>query len=44
VAEAMAAMSYKGWVVLETACPSKDQIADFQRNAQYTRELLGLPA
>ncbi len=44
VAKAMADIDYNGWVVLETACPSKDQVADFQRNAAFSRELLGLDA
>jgi hypothetical protein len=28
--------------VLETAIPSKDRDADFKRNADYTRKLLGI--
>ena len=42
VAEALAAIGYSGWVVLETSCPSKDRDADFTRNAAYARKLLGL--
>lgn len=42
VADAMAAIQYKGWVVLETAIPSKDRIADFRKNAGYVRGLLGI--
>ncbi len=42
VAEAIAAINYKGWVVLETAMPSKDATADFKRNADFSRKLLKL--
>jgi L-ribulose-5-phosphate 3-epimerase len=42
VAEAIKAINYKGWIVLETAVPTKDRDADFKRNAAYTRELLGM--
>ncbi|MCX5770405.1 MAG: sugar phosphate isomerase/epimerase [Candidatus Hydrogenedentes bacterium] len=40
VAEAMAAINYVAWVVLETSTPSKDRVADFKKNAEYTRQLL----
>ncbi|MFP4499402.1 MAG: sugar phosphate isomerase/epimerase family protein [Candidatus Hydrogenedentota bacterium] len=40
VAKAMADIGYDGWVVLETACPGGDSVADFQRNAKFTRALL----
>lgn len=40
VAEAMAAIDYGAWVVLETSTPSKDRVADFKKNAEYTRQLL----
>jgi len=42
VAEAMHAIAYKGRVVLETAIPSKDRNADFLRNANFVRGLLGV--
>lgn len=44
VAAAVKAIDYRGWIVLETACPSKDAIADCTRNAAYIRKLLGLSA
>jgi sugar phosphate isomerase/epimerase len=40
VAEAIRAIGYRGWIVLETSCPSKNRDADFQRNADYVRKLL----
>jgi sugar phosphate isomerase/epimerase len=42
VADALKAIDYQGWIVLETSIPSKDRDADFKRNADYTRKLLGL--
>ncbi len=42
VAEAIKAIDYRGWIVLETAVPTKDRDADFKRNAAYTRKLLGM--
>lgn len=42
VAEALKAIDYKGWIVLETACPSKNAVADCKRNAQFVRKLMGL--
>jgi sugar phosphate isomerase/epimerase len=41
VAQAMEAINYKGWVVLETKVIGERE-ADFKRNAAFTRELLGL--
>lgn len=41
VAEAIRAIDYSGWVVLETAIPTKDRDADFKTNAAYVRKLLG---
>ncbi|HNT89731.1 MAG TPA: TIM barrel protein, partial [Candidatus Hydrogenedentes bacterium] len=40
IAEAIADIGYQGWVVLETAIPSKDRDADFRRNAEFLRRLL----
>jgi L-ribulose-5-phosphate 3-epimerase len=40
VAEALKAIDYQGWVVLETACPSKNREADCKRNAEYVRKLM----
>jgi L-ribulose-5-phosphate 3-epimerase len=42
VAEALKAIDYQGWIVLETSCPSKDAAADCNRNATFVRKLLGL--
>jgi sugar phosphate isomerase/epimerase len=42
VAEAINAINYKGWIVLETAVPSKDRDADFKKNADFVRKLLKL--
>lgn len=42
VAESLKKINYKGWVVLETSMPDKDRDADFKRNADYSRKLLGL--
>jgi sugar phosphate isomerase/epimerase len=41
VAEAIHAINYKGWIVLETAIPSKDRDADFKRNVEFVRKLMG---
>jgi sugar phosphate isomerase/epimerase len=42
IAEAIHAINYQGWIVLETACPSKNCEADCERNADYSRKVLGL--
>jgi len=42
VAEALKAIDYKGWIVLETSCPAKDTVADCKRNGDYSRKLLGI--
>jgi sugar phosphate isomerase/epimerase len=42
VAEAINAINYKGWVVLETSIPSKDRDADFKKNADFVRKLMKL--
>jgi sugar phosphate isomerase/epimerase len=39
VAEAMQAIGYQGWIVLETANPSKSAEADCRRNAEFIRKL-----
>jgi sugar phosphate isomerase/epimerase len=39
VAEALRAIDYRGWIVLETANPSKNAEADCQRNAEFIRKL-----
>jgi len=42
IAEAIRAINYQGWIVLETSNPSKDRIADTKRNAAFIRKLFGL--
>jgi len=42
VAEALKAIDYKGWIVLETSCPSKNTVADCKRNGDYIRKLMGI--
>jgi sugar phosphate isomerase/epimerase len=42
IAAAIKAIGYKGWVVMETANPSKDPVADARRNGAYIRHLFGL--
>ena len=39
VAEAIQAIGYQGWIVLETANPSKNAEADCRRNAEFIRKL-----
>ena len=34
------AIDYDGWIVLETACPSKDRTADCKKNAEFIRKLM----
>ena len=42
VGESLKTIKYNGWIVLETAIPSKNRDADFKRNAEFSRKLLGL--
>ena len=42
VAEAIHAIDYEGWIVLETSIPTKDRDADFKRNAAFVRDLMGI--
>ena len=42
VRDAIQATNYTGWLVLETAIPSKDRDADFKTNAAYVRGLFGM--
>ncbi|MBX7255358.1 MAG: sugar phosphate isomerase/epimerase [Candidatus Hydrogenedentes bacterium] len=44
VGQAMRDIRYSGWVVLETSCPSTDRVADFKKNAEFARKLLGASA
>ena len=39
VRDALNDIAYRGWVVLETSCPSRDRDADFRRNAAFVRKL-----
>lgn len=39
IAAAIEEIGYQGWIVLETTSPSKDRVADAQRNAAYVRKL-----
>jgi len=41
VAEAIKAIEYKGWIVLETDCPTKNPEADATKNVQIIRKALG---
>lgn len=41
VAEAIAEIGYRGWIVLETSSPSGDRAADARRNARFVRGLFG---
>ena len=40
VAKAIRAIDYRGWIVLETPCPSRNPEADYKRNVQYVRKLM----
>jgi len=42
IAAAIKAIGYRGWIVMETANPSKDPVADAMRNGGYIRRLWGL--
>lgn len=42
VAAALKDISYQGWIVLETACPSRDRPADGKRNVDFVRKLMGI--
>ncbi len=39
IAAAMEEIAYKGWIVLETANPSRNAVADARKNAEYIRKL-----
>ncbi|MGE5610879.1 MAG: sugar phosphate isomerase/epimerase family protein [Bacillota bacterium] len=39
IADAIKAINYQGWIVLETSNPSKDAVADAKRNATFIRDL-----
>lgn len=42
IAAAVRDIGYSGWLVLETAIPSKNRDEDFKRNAGFLRKLYGL--
>jgi len=42
IRDAINAIGYTGWIVLETKCPTGDRDADFRKNAATVRDLLGL--
>ncbi len=42
IAAAIKEIGYQGWIVMETANPSKDPMADAKRNAAYIRRLFGI--
>ncbi len=44
IAEAIKAIDYTGWIVLETSCPSRNVEADCKRNGDYIRKLMGIAA
>ena len=39
VAEALKAIDYKSWIILETACPTKNALADAKKNVDTIRKL-----
>lgn len=41
IAEAIKAINYHGWIVLETSCPTKNPEVDAARNVQIIRKTLG---
>ncbi len=41
IAEAIKAINYKGWIVLETSCPTKNPEVDAAKNVQIIRKALG---
>ena len=42
IVDAINAIDYQGWFVLETAIPSKDRDADFKKNAEFVRQTFKL--
>ena len=44
ITAAINAIGYQGWIVMETANPSKDATADANRNATFIRRLFGMPS
>jgi len=44
ITAAINAIGYQGWIVMETANPSKDATADAKRNATFIRRLFGMPS
>jgi len=44
IAAAVKDIGFKGWIILETANPSGDAVADTRRNADFLKKLLGIDA
>jgi sugar phosphate isomerase/epimerase len=42
IATALRDIDYRGWIVLETSCPTKNGTADGKKNADFTRKLMGI--
>ncbi len=42
IAAALRDIDYRGWIVLETSCPTKNGAADGKKNADFTRKLMGI--
>lgn len=42
IREAIEAIGYRGWIVLETQCPTGKREADFRKNAETVRKLFGM--
>lgn len=41
IRDAIRAIGYQGWIVLETSNPSRNAVADARRNAEFIRKLFG---
>jgi sugar phosphate isomerase/epimerase len=42
IAAALRDIDYRGWVVLETSCPTKNGAVDGKKNADFVHQLLGI--
>lgn len=42
IAAAIKDIGYQGWIIMETAAPSNNAVADAKRNAAYIRKLFGM--
>ena len=43
IADSVRAIDYRGWIVLETSCPSGNPENDCRRNTAVVRKLFNLP-